>query len=156
MPFTAVSLFSGCGGDTLGMERAGGKVIAFSEINKAAIQTHMANFPDSVLLCDPASGSGDITKIPDEVFVQYKGRADVIFAGFPCFVRDTLVLTDRGYLPIQDVTLDDTLLTHTGVFQRIVNLQKKIYTGLVYDIKLLYHPNTHCHKGTPLLYPSSL
>jgi DNA (cytosine-5)-methyltransferase 1 len=83
MPFTAVSLFSGCGGDTLGLERAGGKVVAFSEINKAAIQTHMANFPDSVLLCDPTSKSTDITKVPDEVFAQYKGT-DVIFAGFPC------------------------------------------------------------------------
>lgn len=83
MPFTAVSLFSGCGGDTLGLERAGGKVVAFSEINKAAIQTHLANFPESVLLCDPTSKSSDITKIPDEVFAQYKGT-DVIFAGFPC------------------------------------------------------------------------
>jgi len=83
MPFTAVSLFSGCGGDTLGMERAGGKVVAFSEINKAAIQTHLANFPESVLMCDPDSKSSDITKVPDAVFAQYKGT-DVIFAGFPC------------------------------------------------------------------------
>jgi hypothetical protein len=33
----AISLFSGCGGDTLGLERAGYKVVAFSEFNKAAI-----------------------------------------------------------------------------------------------------------------------
>ena len=83
MPFKAVSLFSGCGGDTLGMERAGGKVVAFSEFNKAAIETHLANFPESVHLCDPVSKSGDITKIPDEVFAQYRG-VDVVFAGFPC------------------------------------------------------------------------
>jgi len=83
MPFTAVSLFSGCGGDTLGLERAGGKVVAFSEINKAAIQTHLANFPGSVLLCDPDSKSSDITKVPDTVFAQYKGT-DVVFAGFCC------------------------------------------------------------------------
>lgn len=140
MPFTAVSLFSGCGGDTLGLERAGGKVVAFSEINKAAIQTHLANFPESVLLCDPTSKSSDITKVPDEVFAQYKGT-DVIFAGFPCFTAGTLVLTHLGYIPIEDVTLDHRLLTHTGVFQDIVNLQRKIYSGLLYDIKLRYHPN---------------
>ena len=84
MPFTAISLFSGCGGDTLGMERAGGKVVAFSEMNKAAIETHLANFPESVLLVEPTSKATDITKIPDAVFAQYKGQADVIFAGFPC------------------------------------------------------------------------
>ena len=80
----AISLFSGCGGDTLGLERAGFRVIAFSECNKAAIQTHLANFPESVLLQEPNSKSADITKIPDAVFEPYKGTADVIFAGFPC------------------------------------------------------------------------
>jgi DNA (cytosine-5)-methyltransferase 1 len=84
MPFTAISLFSGCGGDTLGMERAGGNVIAFSEMNKAAIETHKTNFPDSVLLMDPDTRATDITKIPDAVFAQYKDAVDVIFAGFPC------------------------------------------------------------------------
>lgn len=139
MPFRAISLFSGCGGDTLGLERAGGTVVAFSEFNKAATQTHLRNFPHSVHLTD--GGSSDITKLPDTVFAQYKGGVDVIFAGFPCFVRDTLVLTNRGYIPIQDVTLDDKLLTHTGSFQRIVCLQKKKHTGTLYDIRLKYHPN---------------
>jgi len=82
MPFRAISLFSGCGGDTLGLERAGGTVVAFSEFNKAAIQTHLANFPASVHLTD--AGSSDITKLPDAVFAQYNGDVDVIFAGFPC------------------------------------------------------------------------
>ena len=49
---TAISLFSGMGGDTLGMERAGFKVIAFNEFDKAGIQTHKANFPDSTLIQD--------------------------------------------------------------------------------------------------------
>jgi len=82
MPFHALSLFSGCGGDTLGLERAGGTVIAFSEFNKAAVQTHLRNFPHSVHLVD--SGSSDITKLPDSVFTPYKGTTDVVFAGFPC------------------------------------------------------------------------
>jgi DNA (cytosine-5)-methyltransferase 1 len=82
MPFRAISLFSGCGGDTLGLERAGGAVVAFSEFNRAATQTHLRNFPQSVHLTD--GGSSDITKLPDTVFAQYKGGVDVIFAGFPC------------------------------------------------------------------------
>ena len=141
MPFTAISLFSGCGGDTLGMEKAGGKVVAFSEMNKAAIETHLANFPDSTLLMEPTSKATDITKIPDAVFAQYKGQADVIFAGFPCFVAGTLVLTQKGYTPIESVTFDHKLLTHTGKFQDIINLQRKSHTGSLYDIKLKYHPN---------------
>lgn len=122
------------------MERAGGKVVAFSEFNKAAIDTHLANFPHSVHLIDPSSKSGDITKIPDEVFAQYRG-VDVVFAGFPCFVAGTLVLTQKGYVPIEKVTFEHKLLTHTGAFQDIVNLQMKPHTGLLYDIKLVNNPS---------------
>lgn len=79
---SALSLFSGCGGDTLGLERAGFKVIAFNEYNKAAIETHKANFPDSELICE--KNLTDITKIPDSKFEVYNGKIDIIFAGFPC------------------------------------------------------------------------
>lgn len=80
----AISLFSGCGGDTLGLERAGYKVLAFNEFKKAAIDSHLANFPESVLLKDPASSVTDITKVSDEVFKPYAGKVDIVFAGFPC------------------------------------------------------------------------
>jgi len=77
----AISLFSGCGGDTLGMENAGFKVIAFNEFNKAAIESHKLNFPDSKLLQDK---SPDITKVPDSVFEPYKNKVELVFAGFNC------------------------------------------------------------------------
>lgn len=80
---TALSLFSGAGGDTLGLERAGFKVVAFNEYNKAAVATHLANFPESVLL-QGEKGVTDITKVPDSVFATYKGGVSVVFAGFPC------------------------------------------------------------------------
>ena len=83
-PLKAVSLFSGCGGDTLGLERAGFEVVAFSEFNKASIATHLQNFPNSEHIVDPKSKSSDITKIPNEVFQKYKDTIDIIFAGFPC------------------------------------------------------------------------
>ena len=42
----AISLFSGMGGDSLGMKRAGFEVIAHSEINPVFQQTHKINFPN--------------------------------------------------------------------------------------------------------------
>jgi DNA (cytosine-5)-methyltransferase 1 len=83
-PLKAISLFSGCGGDTLGLERAGFKVVAFNEFNKAAAMSHVANFPHSAILVEPKSGASDITKVPDEVFQPYKGQINLVFAGFPC------------------------------------------------------------------------
>ena len=49
---TAISLFSGMGGDTLGMEKAGFNVIAFNEINKEAIESHQSNFENCHLIID--------------------------------------------------------------------------------------------------------
>lgn len=78
----AISLFSGAGGDTLGMEIAGVHVIAFSENNKDCIATHKAQFPESKWLGE--SVKGDISKIPDSEFEEYTGKIHVVFAGFPC------------------------------------------------------------------------
>lgn len=46
----ALSLFSGCGGDTLGLGMANIKVTHFVEINEEATESHIANFPESELL----------------------------------------------------------------------------------------------------------
>lgn len=78
----AISLFSGAGGDTLGMEAAGIKVVAFSENNASCVKTHKVAFPDSKWLGE--SVKGDISKIPDEEFQPYTGKLFVVFAGFPC------------------------------------------------------------------------
>jgi len=137
---TAISLFSGAGGDTCGLKRAGYSVVAYNEFNEPAILTHDAVFPESVRIVNPADGNNDIKKIPDSVFEAYRGRVKLVFAGFPCFVAGTRVLTNRGYMPIEDVTLADTLMTHTGKFQRIINLQHKVYDENLYDIRIKYHP----------------
>lgn len=78
----AISLFSGAGGDTLGMEQAGLKVVAFSENNSACVKTHKQVFPDSKWLGEAVKG--DISKIPDEDFKSYAGKIFMVFAGFPC------------------------------------------------------------------------
>jgi DNA (cytosine-5)-methyltransferase 1 len=77
----AISLFAGAGGDTTGLQNAGLNVIAFSENNKDAIQTHLKMFPDSIWLGKDVKG--DINKITDAEFEEYK-NIKVIFAGFPC------------------------------------------------------------------------
>ncbi len=75
-----LSLFSGAGGDTIGMKMSGINVTYFSENNKYATQTHLDNFPESKHL------SGDIKDISDDVFLNIgkNHKIDIIFAGFPC------------------------------------------------------------------------
>lgn len=136
---SCMSLFSGLGGDSLGMQNAGGKMVAYNEINPLFCDSHDLNFPDCKRI--EHEGTLDITKIPDATFLQYANSIDILFAGFPCFVAGTPVLTKRGYLPIERVSLQDTLLTHNHSFQKIINIQTKKYNGTSFDIRLKHHAN---------------
>jgi DNA (cytosine-5)-methyltransferase 1 len=80
--FTAISLFSGLGGDTLGMTQSGCHVVAYNELKPTFCNSHNANFPDSELIHD--GKVHDISKLKDEMFVKYAEKTDIIFAGFPC------------------------------------------------------------------------
>ena len=151
---TAISLFSGMGGDSLGIQEAGFDIIAFNEFDKAAVNSHQENFPDSILIQDPTQKKPkdkiNIQVIPDEIFSEYKDTIDLIFAGHPCFVAGTKILTNTGYKNIEDVLLQDTLLTHTGNFQNISNLQKKQYSGTVFHLNIKYHcENIICTEEHP-------
>jgi DNA (cytosine-5)-methyltransferase 1 len=75
---------------------------------------------------------------------------DIIFAGHPCFVAGTKILTADGYKNIEDVVLEDKLLTHSGKFQNINNLQRKIYNGDMFHLNIKYHPeNIVCTQEHP-------
>ena len=111
----AISLFSGMGGDTLGMENAGFKVIGFNEMKKAAIETHKSNFKHSKLIGN--DNNNDILKIPDDIFLKYKNKVNLIFAGFPC----------QGFSQAGKKLPDDPRNTMFKEFVRATNLIKPKY-----------------------------
>lgn len=84
----AISLFSGIGGDTLGMENSGVHVIAFNEFEPAAMESHLKNFPNSHRIFDENQkrirDQNNIQLISDSVFKTYEGKVNIIFAGHPC------------------------------------------------------------------------
>ena len=69
--YKSISLFSGLGGDSLGMVKAGCKLIAYNELKPAFHKSHDANFPDSELIHDGTIC--DISKLKDAVFEKYNG-----------------------------------------------------------------------------------
>ena len=75
----AISLFSGMGGDSLGIHNSGIELLAYSEIEKIFQESHELNFPDCKLI-----GNGNILNTEDKEFLKFKGSVNLIFAGFPC------------------------------------------------------------------------
>jgi len=78
----AIALFAGCGGDTLGLKKAGFEVVGFVENDNAAKKSLRQNFPEAELIGE--EWGGNIREIPNEEFEKYKGEIDIITAGFPC------------------------------------------------------------------------
>jgi len=110
----AISLFSGMGGDSLGIEDAGFNVVAYSEKEFVFRKTHDMNFPLSILIEDTKGGS-DITKIPDSEFEKY--TVDLVFAGFPC----------QGFSNAGKKDINDVRNTLFREFLRCVKIVKPKY-----------------------------
>jgi site-specific DNA-cytosine methylase len=111
-PLKAISLFSGMGGDSLGIMNAKLKLIAYSEKESLFRDTHKNNFPECELI-----GNGDITKTTNDEFIKYQGNCDLIFAGFPC----------QGFSNAGDLNLIDPRNTLFREFHRATKLIKPKY-----------------------------
>jgi DNA (cytosine-5)-methyltransferase 1 len=81
--YTFIDLFCGCGGFSLGMERAGFRCLAALDFNPEAIKTFRANFPE---VGDERARQEDLTKFGPEKLKEIIGgeRVDVIAGGPPC------------------------------------------------------------------------
>lgn len=116
--------FSGIGTQSMALDNinANFEVVAFSEIDKYAIDMycHLHNI-------DKDKNLGDISKINEKEIPDF----NLMTYSFPCFVKDTLVLTNNGYVNIQDIKKGDLVLTHTNTFKKVVkpmiNKANKIY-----------------------------
>ncbi len=52
-----------------------------------------------------------------------------------CFVKDTQVLTKYGYMPIQNINLNDLVYTHLGNWKPVHRINKRQYKGTMYQIE---------------------
>ena len=129
-----IDLCSGIGGFRIALEKFQNNnsnykfnCVLSADIKDDAIKTYNLNFNEN----NKKINILDLEEIPN---------FDLLCMGFPCFIAGTLTLTNTGYKNIENVELTDKLLTHTGKFQNILNLQTKIYNGFLYEIRVKYHP----------------
>ena len=124
-----IDLFAGTGAFTLAFQSTNAVNIVFgNDMVEHSKKIYDENFNHKLTL-----------KNLNEVKVEDIPSHDILTGGFPCFIAGTQTLTNNGYKNIEDVEITDRLLTHNGKFQKIINLQRKIYTGDLFDIKIKYH-----------------
>ena len=135
-----VSLFAGIGGFDLGLERAGFEVVRQVEIDPFCLKVLEKHWPH-------VDRGKDIREEEPETYVERYGAINLVCGGFPCFPAGTLVLCKDGLKPIEDVRVGDEVLTHTGVFRRVVRTVSRFANTIV--LKGYGHPELVTTENHP-------
>jgi hypothetical protein len=109
---SVADLFCGAGGSSTGLARACadlGVPYNLTAVNHwdVAIASHMANHPSANHLL------AEVDKLRSGALSKH-GRLDILWASPSCFVAGTLILTARGLVPIEEIVVGDSVLTHLG------------------------------------------
>ncbi len=108
-----ISLFSGYGTQELALKYLGVNYEVVSNCDNF----RPANECYDVLHKTTNGNLGDIKKIDETKFPE----CDLLTYSFPCFTKDTLVLTSTGHKNIIDVEINDLVLTHTNTYKKVTN-----------------------------------
>ena len=122
-----ISLFDGISTGQYCLKELGIDVETYyaSEIDKYAIAISQYNYPNTIQL-------GDVNNWKDWDIDW--STVDLIIGGSPCFVAGTLVMTDKGMKPIEEIKIGDMVLTHNSRYRKVLNVGGKLVDN-VYNIK---------------------
>ena len=111
---TVTDQFCGAGGSSLGATAAGAEVVLAMNHWKRAIETHNTNFPNTRHVCT------DIHACDPK---RYQST-DILITSPECFPAGTLILTARGFSPIEDVQIGDEVLTHRSRWMPVTGVME--------------------------------
>lgn len=137
-----IDFFAGIGGFRRGMELAGHECVGFCEFDKFAtasyISMHLLTEEQRKVLEDIPikKRQKEILKeeyrngewYANDIRRVYAGdipKADCWCFGFPCFAKGTYILTEKGYIPIEDVSVGDKVLTHKGRWRKVTATMRR-------------------------------
>ena len=141
-PLKVFTSFSGYDSQCMALDKLGipYELVGWSEIDKAAIQSHNAVYPQYA-----DRNFGDISLINWDTVPDF----ELFTYSSPCFEKGTLILTEKGYKPIEDITPDDCVLTHTNTFKKVRVPMVKEYKGMMVNITAMGFDSIRCTPEHP-------
>jgi DNA (cytosine-5)-methyltransferase 1 len=159
---TAIDLFAGAGGLSLGFEQAGFDVCAAVEIDPVHGAAHEFNFPHCVVIPRSVVGlSGDDVRRAAGIGGR---QIDCVFGGPPCqgfsLIGHRALEDPRNSLVLEFVRIVSELDARTFVFENVKGLSigrhKEFLRELVvafgdagYDVRMPWHVLDAAHYGVP-------
>lgn len=139
--FTVVSLFSGCGGSSLGYQMAGGKILLAVEWEDNAAATYKINFPNTALY------HGDVCQLTNKEIFKItglkKGELDLLDGSPPCQGFSTSgkreFSDDRNQLFKQYIRILKALEPRTFIMENVSGMikgkMKLIFKEILLELK---------------------
>lgn len=142
MPIRFGSVCSGIEAASVAWNPLGWRAAWFSEIERFPCELLKHKYPSVTNL-------GDMTKIADMIKAGTVEAPDLLCGGTPCFVAGTMVLTETGYRPIEDIRVGDYVVTHKGRLRRVSRIGSK--DAVVGKLSLSYRDDIICTPNHPFL-----
>lgn len=128
----AVDLFSGAGGLSLGLERAGIKSVIANEVEADFAKTHSLNFPSCKMI---NKSIYDVDFIAEVDSLGLSGRIDLVAGGPPCQGFSTVGKKDaadpRNSLFVQFLRVVEEVSPRFVLFENVAGF-KRLYKGEMY------------------------
>ena len=96
-----------------------------SEIDESTIQITRYNYPNVIQL-------GDV-KAWESWNIDWSS-IDILAGGSPCFKAGTLVMTDKGMKPIEEINEGDLVLTHKSRYKKVLKTGNRV-VNKIYKLK---------------------
>ena len=113
-----LSLFSGIGAFEKALKNIGKD---FELVNYCEIDKYASNAYSQIHHVSEDLNLWDVTKI-DTTKLQ---GIDLVTYGFPCVPRGYKIKTDNGYKNIEDIKVNDLVLTHTNTYQHVLKTMNR-------------------------------
>ena len=122
-----VELFAGVGGFRLGLEPHGFRTVWANQWEPTTRKQHAFDCYVTRFGASSAHVNEDLERVMD---AAEAGRLEIpdhelLVGGFPCFAAGTVVVTQAGHRPIEDVQVGDLVLTHLGRWRPVTAVMSR-------------------------------
>lgn len=118
------TIFSCGGGSSMGYKRAGFRVVGNCEIDPKMNEIYLTNNHPKYNYNMDVRDFLAKEDLPEELY-----NLDILDGSPPCFTAGTLVKTQKGYKNIEDIKIGDYVLTHAGIYNKVVGTMVKEVDG---------------------------